>query len=216
MASVPDLPRIDEPMVLSCQFRPDAFCTVHGGIHVQLDEPEQDGPEQRSEDYHEGYADGYADAVAKLTETYCPTCGEVWALIRSGKAGHLPGSPCAEVGTMVPVDEQPVGETEPGVFDGLPDCSEKCYSSGSDDHLDDCPRGVALGARLDAIETDAGPSCDHPACQPGGSLHGVVHAHAVPTIEVAGGHVVHQCCGKLDDAAHRNFCEHYRPAGGTR
>jgi uncharacterized protein DUF6907 len=30
------------------------------------------------------------------------------------------------------------------------------------------------------------------------------------TIEVADGHVVHTCCGKLDDAEHRNFCEHYR------
>lgn len=30
------------------------------------------------------------------------------------------------------------------------------------------------------------------------------------TIEVADGHVVHLCCGKLDDEAHRNFCEHFR------
>lgn len=30
------------------------------------------------------------------------------------------------------------------------------------------------------------------------------------TIEVADGHVVHTCCGKLDDEEHRNFCEHYR------
>jgi len=29
-------------------------------------------------------------------------------------------------------------------------------------------------------ETDDGPSCDHPACQPGGSLYGIVHAHALP------------------------------------
>lgn len=29
---------------------------------------------------------------------------------------------------------------------------------------------------------------------------------------VAGEHVVHECCGKLDDAPHENFCAHYRPA----
>ncbi|MEU8656292.1 hypothetical protein [Actinoplanes philippinensis] len=31
-------------------------------------------------------------------------------------------------------------------------------------------------------------------------------------IEVADGHLVHACCGKIDDAEHRNFCEFY----GTR
>lgn len=30
-------------------------------------------------------------------------------------------------------------------------------------------------------------------------------------IAVAGGHVVHECCGKLDDAPHANYCEHRRP-----
>lgn len=30
------------------------------------------------------------------------------------------------------------------------------------------------------------------------------------TIEVADGHLVHLCCGKLDAEEHRNFCEHYR------
>ncbi len=29
-------------------------------------------------------------------------------------------------------------------------------------------------------------------------------------IVVAAGHVVHPCCGKLDDDAHRNFCAYYR------
>jgi hypothetical protein len=29
-------------------------------------------------------------------------------------------------------------------------------------------------------------------------------------VEVADGHVVHSCCGKLDDAEHKNFCEHFR------
>lgn len=32
-------------------------------------------------------------------------------------------------------------------------------------------------------------------------------------IEVADGHVVHLCCGKLDDQPHRNFCEHFRLPG---
>jgi hypothetical protein len=31
------------------------------------------------------------------------------------------------------------------------------------------------------------------------------------TITVADGHVVHTCCGKLDDEPHRNFCPQYRP-----
>jgi hypothetical protein len=31
-------------------------------------------------------------------------------------------------------------------------------------------------------------------------------------IEITDGHLLHICCGKLDDDAHRNFCEHY----GTR
>lgn len=35
------------------------------------------------------------------------------------------------------------------------------------------------------------------------------------TIDVADGHVVHTCCGKLDDEQHRNFCEHYRPTPGV-
>jgi hypothetical protein len=31
-------------------------------------------------------------------------------------------------------------------------------------------------------------------------------------IEITDGHILHTCCGKIDDEAHRNFCEHY----GTR
>lgn len=37
---------------------------------------------------------------------------------------------------------------------------------------------------------------------------------AVPppgVVAVADGHVVHECCGKLDDAPHRNFCAEYVP-----
>jgi hypothetical protein len=30
------------------------------------------------------------------------------------------------------------------------------------------------------------------------------------TIDVADGHVVHLCCGKLDDQPHRNFCPNFR------
>ncbi|WP_127501945.1 hypothetical protein [Actinoplanes solisilvae] len=33
-------------------------------------------------------------------------------------------------------------------------------------------------------------------------------------IEVADGHVVHMCCGKLDDAAHKNFCPNWPGDGG--
>ena len=29
-------------------------------------------------------------------------------------------------------------------------------------------------------------------------------------IEVADGHILHSCCGKIDDSPHKNFCEHYR------
>lgn len=35
------------------------------------------------------------------------------------------------------------------------------------------------------------------------------------SIEVADGHIVHTCCGKVDDEPHRNFCEHYRPAASA-
>lgn len=37
-------------------------------------------------------------------------------------------------------------------------------------------------------------------------------AESPDVIEVADGHLVHGCCGKVDDAGHRNFCEFY----GTR
>lgn len=31
-------------------------------------------------------------------------------------------------------------------------------------------------------------------------------------LQVLDGHLVHECCGKLDDAAHFNFCKNYQPA----
>lgn len=36
-----------------------------------------------------------------------------------------------------------------------------------------------------------------------------------PRTETADGHVVYECCGKIDEP-HRNLCEHYRPRGGAR
>lgn len=35
-------------------------------------------------------------------------------------------------------------------------------------------------------------------------------------LQVADGHVVHECCGKLDDAPHANFCANYVPAEASR
>lgn len=42
------------------------------------------------------------------------------------------------------------------------------------------------------------------------ALYGFLYRAPDAVTEVADGHVVHHCCGRIDDAAHKNFCEHYR------
>jgi hypothetical protein len=46
-------------------------------------------------------------------------------------------------------------------------------------------------------------------------MNSMTESSNLRTIDVADGHVLHTCCGKLDDDGHRNFCENYRPGAGT-
>lgn len=98
---------------------------------------------------------------------------------------HGPDRPrnCPGTGVMIAADPADIGLG---------------YSREADDPTPVSPARVPLhtGAVVDGNELIV----DEPA-PPAGVLH------------VADGHVVHECCGKLDGAPHKNFCAAYVPPG---